>query len=237
MTDQEKMADKIAKLLAKAEGTTNEQEAATFMAAAQRLMLQHAIEEGMLAKADPARRTRPIIEKMDFGKNVAGIKALRILLSGVGETNRCRVWMSGDRKYMFVAGFEEDVRFVLMLNQSIRIQMATALGVAAQEPFAAALGKKTFAVNFMFGYVGRVVTRLKAMQRSNEREVVGRSNLPVLLDRKRDVDAVTPATLRKGPPLRNRYSASASALGGAAGDQADLSGGRNKMGAVRELER
>lgn len=237
MADQGKMADKITKLLAKAEGTTNEQEAATFMAAAQRLMLEHAIEEGMLAKADPARRTRPIIEKMDFGKNVAGIKALRILLAGVGETNRCRVWMSGDRKYMFVAGFEEDVRFVLMLNQSIRVQMATALGVAAQEPFAQALGKKTFAVNYMFGYVGRVVTRLKAQQRSNEQEVVGRSNLPVLLDRKREVDAAAPATLRKGPPLRNRTNGAAMGMGGAAGDRADLSGGRNNLGTTKALGR
>lgn len=237
MTDQEKVIDKITKLLAKAEGTTNEHEAATFMAAAQRLMLQHAIEEGMLAKADPARRTRPIVEKMDFGKNVSGIKALRMLLAGVGETNRCRVWMSGDRKYMFVAGFEEDVRFVLMLNQSIRVQMATALGVAAKEPFAKALGVKTFNVNFMLGYVGRVVTRLKAMQRANETEIVTRSNLPVLLDRKAEVAAVTPEKLRKGPPLRHRQSAAATGMGVAAGDRADLSGGRNRMGATRELER
>jgi uncharacterized protein DUF2786 len=233
----EKMVDKIAKLLAKAEGTTNEHEAATFMAAAQRLMLEHAIEEGMLAKADPARRTRPIVRTMEFGKNVAGIKALRLLLAGVAQTNRCNCWMSSDRRYMSVAGFEEDVEFVLMLTNSIRVQMATALVTAAKEPFAQALGAKTFAVNFMFGYVNRAVTRLRAMQRSVVEEVVGKNFLPVLASRKAEVEAVTPSKLRKGPPLRNRQNGAAMGMGAAAANNADLTGGRNKLGGRMEVGR
>lgn len=231
----EKMADKIAKLLAKAEGTTNEHEAATFMAAAQRLMLEHAIEAGMLAKADPARRTRPIVRTMEFGKNVAGIKALRLLLAGVAQTNRCQCWMSGDRRFMTVAGFEEDVDFVLMLNQSIRIQMATALGVAAKDPIALMMGGKTFSVNFMFGYVNRTTTRLRAMQRSSQNEVVTKDLLPVLLDRKAEVDAMLPSKLRKGPPLRNKQNGAALSMGAAAANSADLTGGRNKLGGRMEV--
>lgn len=231
----EKMVEKVQKLLAKAEGTTNEHEAATFMAAAQRLMLEHAIEEGMLAKADPARKTRPIVRTMEFGKNQTGIKALRMLLAGVAENNRCKVWMQPGRKFMGIAGFEEDVEFVLMLTGSIRVQMATALATAAKEPLAKAIGGKTFAVNFMYGYVGRVITRLKAMQRSAMEEVVGRSNLPVLLDRKAAVEAVSPQNLRKGPPMKNRASGAAYGAGQSAANNADLSGGRNQMGARREI--
>lgn len=231
----EKMVDKIQKLLAKAEGTTNENEAATFMAAAQRLMLEHAIEEGMLAKADPLRKTRPIVRTMEFGKNQTGIKALRYLLAGVAENNRCKVWMEAGRMNMSIAGFEEDVEFVLMLQASIRVQMATALATAAKEPIAKAIGGKTFAVNFMYGYVGRVNTRLKAMQRAAEEEVVGRSNLPVLLDRKAAVAEVVPKTLRKGPPTRNRTSGAAYGAGAEAANNADLTGGRGKIGARREL--
>ena len=231
----EKMVDKIQKLLAKAEGTTNEHEAATFMAAAQRLMLEHAIEEGMLAKADPLRKTRPIVRTMEFGKNQTGIKALRYLLAGVAENNRCKVWMEPGRRFMSIAGFEEDVEFVLMLQASIRVQMATALTTAAKEPLAKAIGGKTFAVNFMYGYVGRVNTRLKAMQRAAEQEVVGRSNLPVLLDRKAAVEAASPKNLRKGPPVRNRMNDEALNAGVNAANNADLSGGRGKVGARREL--
>ncbi len=231
----EKIIDRIQKLLAQAEGTTFEQEAATFMAAAQRLMLEHAIEEGMLAKADPARKTRPIVRTMEFGKNTTGIKALRILLTGVAQTNRCKVWMNPGRKFMGIAGFEEDVEFVLMLTNSIRVQMATALGVAAKDPVAKAIGGKTFAVNFMYGYVGRVITRLKAMQRAATEEVVGRSNLPVLLDRKAAVEAVSPQNLRKGPPLRNRVDGAAMGAGASAANNADISGGRGHLGARREI--
>lgn len=233
----EKMVEKITKLLAKAEGTTNEHEAATFMAAAQRLMLEHAIEEGMLAKADPARRTRPIVRAMEYGKNQTGIKALRQLLAGVGQTNRCNVWMSGDRRYMHVAGFEEDVEFVLMLTNSIRVQMAASLVAAAKDPVAKAIGGKTFAVNFMYGYVGRVVTRLRAMQRSAHDEVVGKDLLPVLLDRKAEVEAVTPDKLRKGPPMRNKADRAAMGAGAAAANRADLSGGRNRVGSTKEIGR
>lgn len=229
------MVEKIQKLLAKAEGTTNEHEAATFMAAAQRLMLEHAIEEGMLAKADPARKTRPVVRSMEFGKNQTGIKALRILLSGVAANNRCKVWMEPGRRFMGIAGFEEDVEFVLMLQASIRVQMATALATAAKEPLAKAIGGKTFAVNFMYGYVGRVITRLKAMQRAATEEVVGRNNLPVLLDRKAEVEAVSPQNLRKGPPLKNRVNGAAIGAGAQAADRADLSGGRSQVGARREI--
>ncbi len=234
MADQ-KIIEKIQKLLAQAEGTTNEHEAATFMAAAQRLMLQHAIEEGMLAKADPARKTRPIVRTMEFGKNQTGIKALRTLLAGVAENNRCKVWMHAGRMNLSIAGFEEDVEFVLMLNASIRIQMAAALTTAAKEPLAKAIGGKTFAVNFMYGYVLRVITRLKAMQRSAEEEIVGRSNLPVLLDRKAAVAAVTPTKLRKGPPAKSRANGAAFGAGTSAANNADLSGGRSKLGARGEI--
>src|SRR3954469_24189165 len=56
MSDQQKMFEKIRGLLRKAESTTFEQEANTFFAKAQELMLRYRIDEEALWKLDPERR-------------------------------------------------------------------------------------------------------------------------------------------------------------------------------------
>lgn len=57
------MEDKIAKLLAMAEGTTNPHEAESFMAKAEELMLQHGIERAQLEARRPGHVKREIVIK------------------------------------------------------------------------------------------------------------------------------------------------------------------------------
>jgi hypothetical protein len=63
MTQQEKYADKIAKLLAKAESTKSPEEAEMLFAKAQELMSQYAIDEAMLAAARGTHGDDKIVEE------------------------------------------------------------------------------------------------------------------------------------------------------------------------------
>lgn len=235
---ENKWTAKIQALLAKAESTTSEQESSALMAKAQELMLKFAIDEAMLAKADPSRKSRPITVTLDFGKNRTGIKALRILLAGLADVNRCKVWMHHGRRYLSIAGFEEDVKFVEMLYRSIEVQMASACAV--ETPMAASLGvsKATFKTNFMYGYVSRVIARLREAQRVATREATATSSSTalVLVDRKAQVDRYVEDTvgkLSRGAGARHQGNAAAYAQGSAAGARADVSGGRNNLGGQR----
>ena len=237
MTTHEDIIRKIQGLLAKAEGTDNEHEAAAFMGKAQDLMRQHAVDQALLAKADPNRRTKPITKTIDFGKNVTGIKAKRALIGFIGSVNRCNVWMTGGRRYIVVAGFEEDVEFVEMLYRSIELQMEAAVLPAFNEYRAnfGTAGKASFKTNFFYGYVGRVGERLREAAAANERAQAeaeraagSTSTALVLVERKAEVDAITP-TLRKGAGARHQGDRAASAAGRAAGGRADVSGGRGQV--------
>lgn len=235
---ENKWADKIRALLDKAESTASEHESSALMAKAQELMLKFAISEAELAQRDPNRKTRPIVKNIDFGKNTTGIKALRILLAGIADINRCKVWMNSGRRILSIAGFEEDVEFVEMLYRSIEFQMGMA--VITELPRAKSLGVNaaTFKTNFMYGYVGRVISRLREAQRVavQHETTLSSSTALVLVDRKAQVDAFVTETVGKlgsGPKARNRANGAAWAAGAAAGDRADVSGGRGQVGGRR----
>lgn len=229
MTAHEKIIDKISKLLAHAEGTSNEAEAATFMGKAQKLMLEHAVEEAMLAKANPERRTLPVKKTIDFGKNQVGIKAKRALIGTIAKLNRCNLWMLPGRQYLQIAGFQEDVEFVEMLYRSIEVQMTAAARSAGSG--------RSYTTNFIYGYVGRVIQRLEENARINKQDIIqgSTSTALVLADRKAEVDLLSPEKLHKGPAPRHRANYSASSAGYAAGGRADISGGRNNIAGRKAL--
>jgi len=228
---QNKMAAKIAALLRQAEGTSNEHEASAFMAKAQALMLEHAISEQELAAQDPGRKTRPISVEIELGKNQTGIKAIRSLLAGIADVNRCKVWMMGGRRVLVIAGFQEDVEFVQALFASIRIQMDAAVLQGLPEAKASGMNASSFKTNFMYGYAARVTHRLKAAQKEaeNQQAPASTSKALVLRDRKAEVEEYvqdTVGSLRSGPRARHTANAAAVSAGYAAGGQADVSGGR-----------
>src|SRR5688572_13087718 len=91
--------DKIAKLLAKAEGTNNPLEAETFMRKAEELMLKHGIERAMLEDRKPGHVRQEIIVRrihipgghgyamamVNIGHAIGPSFSLKTLQSNLGE--------------------------------------------------------------------------------------------------------------------------------------------------------
>lgn len=128
-----KYADKIAKLLAKAESTNSQQEAEAFVAKAQELMTTYAISEAMLqdARNGNGKEREQVIEvKLDYKPPRS--KAASNIGIAIARANGCKILVSDMRRYsntysVHVIGFESDTARVQMLDSSVRIQMQTAL--------------------------------------------------------------------------------------------------------------
>lgn len=133
----EKYAERIAKLLAKAESTTPE-EAELLVAKAQELMTTYAISQAMIDAKGGVERDEVVQETIKFtGQYRLATFQIANVLAGA---NNCRVLQStgggGGRYYgytapykkIYIIGFKSDVDRVLMLNASLQIQCARALG-------------------------------------------------------------------------------------------------------------
>lgn len=228
----EKLVDRIRKLLNKAEGTTNEHEAAAFMAKAQLLMAQHAIEEHEL---DPQERSEGITTvTVHIPKSTPGTQAERLLLQSAAKANRCVSWFLSGSSANPVVGFESDVEFTVMLYKSLSTQMASAF---MRTPRGLGVHGRTWRTSFCNGYANEVSDRLMAAIREEQSQHLSESNALALRDRKRQVmmHESVPQNLRKSStPTRSRDAFSA---GKRQGRNADLSGGRNNLGGQKGLPR
>jgi hypothetical protein len=138
---EEKYAEKIAKLIAKAESTNHVEEAEAFFAKAQELMTEYAITEAMLDQVRGVERDE--IEQHDFthGGYYAADKGN--LSWVVIRANGCRgvYWKSqewsspktiGGKSFKMwyevtATGFRSDLNRVVMLDASLQLQMARLL--------------------------------------------------------------------------------------------------------------
>ncbi len=130
VTDQEKYADKITKLLRKAESTTPE-EAESLMEKAQQLMTQYAVDQAMLdALAD---QNREEIVEIEIAFTGTYREAHRQIAQVIARHNNCRVlvstrdWVKPKAKVLHVIGFKSDTARVELLNTSLQIQCSGAL--------------------------------------------------------------------------------------------------------------
>lgn len=183
MTETDKFADKIAKLLRKAESTTPE-EAELLIAKAQELMVTYAIDEEMLARVtgDLRKERDHIVEETieytglfrealrDVGSAIAGANDVRTLISSWPRyEGRKRVKVAR----LHIVGFSEDVRRVHMLNASLQIQAAAAQlqwwsekdrsGYSRQEAWQS---RRTF----LFGFAQGVREKLFAARKRGEEQ-------------------------------------------------------------------
>lgn len=165
MAADEKTLELIRKLLAKAEGTTFEAEAAAFYAKAQELMAKYAIEEHQL-KTDPANPFAGIEERpVSVGGHHPLVKAKRQLLSVVAQANRVRPFTTGRNgrgEYMILVGFSRDIDFVEMLWTSILTHLSTSAEHAARNNNR--INPVQYRTSFAHGYVIRIGQRLFAPQ-------------------------------------------------------------------------
>lgn len=128
--ERSKWVDKIQKLMAKAEGTTSEEERATFMAKAEELMVQWAIEDHELAAAGTKPRSKPI--KLQIKVCEAGVDLWDQLSDMAYHCARlfdCQAvfhGLSARGKYpisMSVVGFQDNVESAEFMYNSLYIQL------------------------------------------------------------------------------------------------------------------
>ncbi|GAB11780.1 hypothetical protein GOARA_088_00440 [Gordonia araii NBRC 100433] len=128
MRDDKTLA-RIAALLRQAEGTDNEHEAETFMAAAQRLATAASIDLALARAHDPAARQRvtPVARQITIGE--AGKRGLRTyvqLFVAVARANDVTVDVAHNSTFVLAYGFDTDIDTTEALYTSLLIQMVAA---------------------------------------------------------------------------------------------------------------
>lgn len=138
MKDQETYADKIAKLLRKAESTTPE-EAELLYAKAQELMTKYAIDEAMINAARKGKNVDPIAQEefvltgiyrfpladlTRFTLQLNGIKVVRLV---VGQGNNSPPRTIGGKLFkqtmvFQVVGYKSDLDAIRLLDASLQLQ-------------------------------------------------------------------------------------------------------------------
>ena len=218
-------------MLAKAESTTSEAEAAAFTAAAQERMAKYSIDMAMVQANDPGGGgpARPLGRRIGIDNPYESPKAM--LLDAVAVANRCSAVWSRDLGFGTVIGFEVDVIATETLFTSLLLQAMTAMersDTAARNPRQAR--SRAFRHSFLVAYASRIRERLTlitaAQTQAASSESEGGRLLPVLASRKQEVDDMVTDLF---PALKQhasvRYSDSAgweSGLGAA--DRAHLHG-------------
>jgi hypothetical protein len=120
MSVSEKVLDKVRKLIALAEHpNTGDAEREAFLAKADQMMTQHAIDEAMLALVDPARKTEPITERFEFvSADHKWFGQFRSMMVGIVAAGRCKGANHYDGTITLV-GYRDDVEYVKMVWLSV----------------------------------------------------------------------------------------------------------------------
>lgn len=236
-----KVIERVQALLAKAERTDNEHEADAFYAKAQELMLRHALDEAAVRAAGgrEAAGTEPVVDRFVFSTDDRFRPGKLTLLMGIARTNRVQVvGHPGLKRNLAVSliGMPADVEFVELLYTSTLLQ-GMAGATAAWKEASTGLTKHKFTSEFLVGYGQRVGARLReAAARAEAAAKRERAGTELVL---RDVNALVQAKMNEAFPSLTRGSAlrtqggwgadRARGAGVAAGNRADLSGGRGHV--------
>jgi len=170
--------ERIRALLAKAESTEFDEEAAAFTAKAHELMTRHAIDAALLEAHAAGRKVDAEPAGVRIGIDDPYALPKNDLLSVIGHATRCST----------VFGFPGDLEAVELLFTSLLVQASSAMARAgALGPHARTRG---FRHSFLLGFADRIGTRLDEASRVTvagiEAEIGGL--VPVLADRAERVD-------------------------------------------------
>jgi hypothetical protein len=196
---QSDQQEKIAKLLAKAEGTDSPAEAEAFTRAAEKLMIKWGIDEAIVrAKMTGEQSAEEIItarfEYTDTYSD-AYVAFTSSIVDGLGQL-RC-FYQSGyrhpDQRVVYVIGHESDVKRAEMLLASLRLQAASAMKTwwrtgrysTHLKGWRAFKARRQFIISFGDG----VGERLAGVRAETIAETGGKSTELVLVDRATRVDA------------------------------------------------
>jgi len=225
----DKIAEKIAKLLRKAESTDSPHEAEALTAAAEKLMLKHAIDRAML-DLDPKHKQDKIVAKPftiegpEF-KRRAKVDMIHAIALALG----LRTYYTPGKKVtqMYIVGFESDVDDALTLVASLNLQAEVALNhwwTKTLEPHERSIGYSRMIKHrdFIVGFGHGASSRIREERKSAADEVGTGAEL-VLADRTKKIDEyVNTLGLRKSRSGNGRNDFDAAGAGSAAGRNANL---------------
>lgn len=224
--DPDPVIGKVRNLLAKAESTEFDAEAIAFTAKAHELMTRHAIDAAALGGRHRGAGDEPVAARVFVDAPYADGKSL--LLQIVAAETRCRSVFHAGLDMSTIVGFEDDVAAVQLLFTSLLVQAQASLNAAARSaPPGTRTRSQSFRSAFYLAYAQRIGERLEESQRATTEAAaaeLGKSFLPVLASRERDVDDVFEERFGSlvGSRVRGGYDTAGWASGTLAADQAQL---------------
>lgn len=237
----DEMKAKIAKLLAKAEGTTNEAERDAFTAKAETLMLRLGIARAELEAVGEAN-PEPVIEVQRCWRgnySIVMVPFTGSIAGALGNITTLQSTWSAVRRYSYLIGHQSDVERLTQLLDSLEIQVMSALHRWQREHreerrYMTDMEKFIANRSFITGFGNTVASRLRAERKTEEATASSGAEL-VLVSKQARVDDWVGRQypkLRKGRGGAREYDYSAYVSGGAAGRNADL--GHKRTGGSRE---
>jgi hypothetical protein len=237
MSGDDRMLERVRRLLSKAEGAATEAERDAYNAKAAELIARYGIEEALLAARESASPL-PADRVVDLAAPYARDKAS--LLSAVAGPLGVRGVLcsarsaAGTRLSMHLFGMSSDLERVDVLYTSLLVQAAHGLAVARPaDPYeSVAAYRRSWMIGFAYTIQQRLVAAEQAAaqraESAHDRQPdSGPSVSLVLADRAARVDGAVAAAYPRLRSAPSRYlSGSGSAAGAAAARRADLGGQR-----------
>ena len=164
---EERLLDKIGKLLAQAEGTTNEHEAEAFVTRAQELATAYALDLELARARQQARRLKAVDDAFEQRKLVIGEKGKRgnrqlvFLYLAIAQANDVLVNVATDSTFVLGFGYPADLDVVERLWASLATQMATAAARRLRAGEHGRIAAVSWRLSFYEGWVHAVQTRLE----------------------------------------------------------------------------
>ncbi|WP_161606255.1 DUF2786 domain-containing protein [Microlunatus speluncae] len=226
-TDVNPILIKVRALLAKAESTGHEAEAAALTAKAHELITRHAIDAATLDHTDQRDPGRPAVIRLAVDPPYPDAKAL--LLQIVAEETRCRTLFAKELQLTTVIGYPADLEAVDLLFTSLLVQAQQAL---AQTAAGSAPGSRSRSVSFrsafLQGFAGRIGERLAEVNRLSYADQEAGTFLPVLRSQEERIGEFIDAelggrTIRSS--VRGGYDPTGYQHGVLAGDAAEFTAG------------
>jgi hypothetical protein len=240
----DRLVDRVGKLLAQAEGTDNEHEAAAFVERAQQLATEHAVDLELARSRQRERHQRSAHEPLTQEQLQVGAKGQRgnrhrvLLYVAVAAANDVLVNVAHDSTYVLGFGHASDLAVVERLWTSLAVQMTTAAArrMDRGEHRRTGIAGQSWRLSFYDGFVAAVGDRLReardravaAAQNTLDERIEGGSAALVL---RAKADRVTSfyesasqarGSWRGAAAGRTQVSRQARASGAADGRRADL---------------
>jgi hypothetical protein len=176
IVSEDRLVDRVGKLLAQAEGTDNEHEAAAFVERAQQLATAHAVDLELARARQRERQQRgtqePLVqERLEVGQRGRRGNRHRVMLYVVvARANDVMVNVAGDSSYVLGFGHRSDLEVVERLWSSLAVQMTAAAQrrMDAGEHRDARVAGLSWRLSYYDGFVEAVGERL---QRARETAV------------------------------------------------------------------